>query len=277
MKIGFAFNEVLALLLLATGSLTLAWGLLRRRGRYELWYCPGRVETGLGARFVRRPIGLAGGAICRLHHRHFGGRQRHGLPCHADLLSCRRRAVSDGACRALPPLDQRTLPLWGIPFAVKDNIDVAGLPTTAGCPAFAYRPARNATVVDRLLAAGAILIGKTNLDQFATGLVGVRSRRGGRAAGSIPQGQAGPGRARDLSPRRMADGQPFPSPGIRETGHRLPGVREPERQPEGGCRPRPTGSRGCPAWCAGRAARCCARAPGPVAPPWARWVGTRVP
>jgi len=72
----------------------------------------------------------------------------------------------------------QSLPLYGIPFAVKDNIDVAGLPTTAGCPAFAYYPERSATVVDRLLAAGAILIGKTNLDQFATGLVGTRSPHG---------------------------------------------------------------------------------------------------
>jgi len=69
-------------------------------------------------------------------------------------------------------------PLFGIPFAVKDNIDVAGLPTTAGCPDFAYVPARSATVVERLEAAGAILIGKTNLDQFATGLVGTRSPYG---------------------------------------------------------------------------------------------------
>ena len=65
--------------------------------------------------------------------------------------------------------------LWGIPFAVKDNIDVAGLPTTAACPAFAYTPAASAPAVERLIAAGAILIGKTNLDQFATGLVGVRT------------------------------------------------------------------------------------------------------
>lgn len=71
-----------------------------------------------------------------------------------------------------------TLPLWGVPFAVKDNIDVAGLPTTAACPAFSNMPSVSATVVDRLLAAGAILIGKTNLDQFATGLVGVRSPYG---------------------------------------------------------------------------------------------------
>ncbi|MYM81043.1 allophanate hydrolase [Duganella sp. FT50W] len=70
------------------------------------------------------------------------------------------------------------LPLFGVPFAVKDNIDVAGMPTTAACPAFAYTPRRSATVVERLQAAGAILIGKTNLDQFATGLVGTRSPYG---------------------------------------------------------------------------------------------------
>jgi allophanate hydrolase len=71
-----------------------------------------------------------------------------------------------------------TLPLYGIPFAIKDNIDLAGVPTTAGCPAYAYVPERSATVVERLLAAGAIVVGKTNLDQFATGLVGTRSPYG---------------------------------------------------------------------------------------------------
>ncbi|THD43536.1 MAG: allophanate hydrolase [Bradyrhizobium sp.] len=70
------------------------------------------------------------------------------------------------------------LPLFGVPFAVKDNIDVAGLPTTAACPDFAYSPGRSATVVERLVAAGAFVVGKTNLDQFATGLVGVRSPYG---------------------------------------------------------------------------------------------------
>jgi allophanate hydrolase len=69
-------------------------------------------------------------------------------------------------------------PLFGIPFAVKDNIDVAGIPTTAGCPAFSYLPTDTAAVVQRLIDAGAILIGKTNLDQFATGLVGTRSPYG---------------------------------------------------------------------------------------------------
>ena len=70
------------------------------------------------------------------------------------------------------------LPLYGVPFAVKDNIDVAGLPTTAGCPAFASDPKTPATVVTKLQEAGAILIGKTNMDQFATGLVGTRSPHG---------------------------------------------------------------------------------------------------
>ena len=74
--------------------------------------------------------------------------------------------------------DRATLPLYGVPFAVKDNIDVAGLPTTAACPAFAHVAAHSATVVRRLMAAGAVLVGKTNLDQFATGLVGTRSPYG---------------------------------------------------------------------------------------------------
>lgn len=70
------------------------------------------------------------------------------------------------------------LPLYGIPFAIKDNIDCAGHPTTAACPQFSYVPRESAPVLERLLAAGAILLGKTNLDQFAAGLVGVRSPYG---------------------------------------------------------------------------------------------------
>ncbi len=75
------------------------------------------------------------------------------------------------------------LPLAGVPFAIKDNIDLAGAPTTAACPAFAYSPQETATVVARLIAAGAVPIGKTNLDQFATGLVGSRSPYG--ACGAV--------------------------------------------------------------------------------------------
>jgi allophanate hydrolase len=70
------------------------------------------------------------------------------------------------------------LPLAGVPFAIKDNLDLAGVPTTAACPAFAYTPAADALVVARLVAAGAVPIGKTNLDQFATGLTGARSPYG---------------------------------------------------------------------------------------------------
>lgn len=74
--------------------------------------------------------------------------------------------------------DPASLPLYGIPFAIKDNIDLAGIPTTAACPEYAYVPERSATVVQRLIDAGAIPVGKTNLDQFATGLVGARSPYG---------------------------------------------------------------------------------------------------
>ncbi|MHB0973801.1 MAG: allophanate hydrolase [Thiobacillus sp.] len=80
--------------------------------------------------------------------------------------------------RALQGKDIANLPLYGIPFAIKDNIDLAGLPTTAACPEFAYTPERSATVVQRLIDAGAIPLGKTNLDQFATGLNGTRSPYG---------------------------------------------------------------------------------------------------
>ena len=76
------------------------------------------------------------------------------------------------------PKDMESLPLWGIPFAVKDNIDVAGCPTTAACPDYAYDPNEDATVVKKLIGAGAFPVGKTNLDQFATGLVGTRSPYG---------------------------------------------------------------------------------------------------
>ena len=79
---------------------------------------------------------------------------------------------------ALGACDPTTQPLYGIPFAVKDNMDLAGLPTTAACPAFAYSPQESAFAVSRLIKAGAIPIGKTNLDQFATGLVGTRSPYG---------------------------------------------------------------------------------------------------
>ncbi len=96
----------------------------------------------------------------------------------AIFIALRDEQEARAEARALANRDANSLPLYGVPVAVKDNIDVAGLPTTAACPAFAYKPARDATAVARLRAAGAVVIGKTNLDQFATGLVGVRSPYG---------------------------------------------------------------------------------------------------
>lgn len=78
----------------------------------------------------------------------------------------------------LSSLSKADAPLWGIPFAIKDNIDLAGIPTTAACAEYAFTPEGHAGVVERLIAAGAIPVGKTNLDQFATGLVGARSPYG---------------------------------------------------------------------------------------------------
>jgi allophanate hydrolase len=96
--------------------------------------------------------------------------------------------------KALSPVDRDRLPLWGVPFAVKDNIDVAGRTTTAGLPGLARRAEHSATVVLRLLAAGALYVGKTNLDQLATGLVGTRSPYGVPRnpfdAGLIPGGSS---------------------------------------------------------------------------------------
>ena len=93
------------------------------------------------------------------------------------ITLCEEKDVASEAL-TLARSGDKSLPLYGIPVAVKDNIDVAGLPTTAACPAFLYRPSKDATAVARLRAAGALILGKTNLDQFATGLVGVRSPYG---------------------------------------------------------------------------------------------------
>jgi allophanate hydrolase len=88
---------------------------------------------------------------------------------------------------ALEARSPAELPLYGIPFAIKDNIDLAGVPTTAACPAFAYTPQRSASLVERLIALGAIPLGKTNLDQFATGLNGTRSPWGACRNAVLPQ------------------------------------------------------------------------------------------
>jgi allophanate hydrolase len=108
--------------------------------------------------------------------RSFARIRKHSDP--AIFISLRDEKEALAEVEALSARDAAQLPLYGIPVAVKDNIDVAGLPTTAGCPAFSYLPSHDATSVARLRAAGAIIIGKTNLDQFATGLVGVRSPYG---------------------------------------------------------------------------------------------------
>lgn len=96
------------------------------------------------------------------------------------------RVAQDEVLAAAARVDARIaagekLPLAGVPFAIKDNLDLAGVATTAACPAFSYTPARSAEVVERLIAAGAIPMGKTNLDQFATGLNGTRSPYGAPA------------------------------------------------------------------------------------------------
>ena len=96
----------------------------------------------------------------------------------AVFISLRNENEAIAEAESLKAKDARDLPLFGVPVAVKDNIDVMGLPTTAACPAFAYSPSHDATSVARLREAGAIIIGKTNLDQFATGLVGTRSPYG---------------------------------------------------------------------------------------------------
>src|SRR6478736_10191664 len=103
------------------------------------------------------------------------------MQLHADnpiwISRCSEEALHARAAE-LSRMAPDSLPLYGVPFAIKDNIDLAGLPTTAACPDAAFLPGASAFVVQRLLDAGAIAVGKTNLDQFATGLVGTRSPYG---------------------------------------------------------------------------------------------------
>ena len=108
--------------------------------------------------------------------RSFARSRVHGDP--AIFIALREEAEVLAEAKQIVATGGTELPLYGIPVAVKDNIDVKGLPTTAACPAYGYRPARDATAVARLRAAGALILGKTNLDQFATGLVGVRTPYG---------------------------------------------------------------------------------------------------
>jgi allophanate hydrolase len=104
--------------------------------------------------------------------------RRIGADEHRAWISVLPAEALQARAAALADRDPATLPLYGMPFAVKDNIDLAGVPTTAACPDYAYVPERSAFVVQRLVEAGAIPVGKTNLDQFATGLNGTRSPYG---------------------------------------------------------------------------------------------------
>jgi allophanate hydrolase len=125
----------------------------------------------LGARYRAgslRPTQLVAGILERIARRGDDKVWIHRVPA----------AALEARAAALERRGPQGLPLYGIPFAIKDNIDLADHPTTAGCPAFAYAAKASATVVESLLAAGALPIGKTNLDQFAAGLVGVRSPYG---------------------------------------------------------------------------------------------------
>jgi allophanate hydrolase len=94
---------------------------------------------------------------------------------HNIWISLRERDTLLAEAKKLEACNPALLPLYGIPFAIKDNIDYSGLPTTAACPAFSYFPEQTAFAVRLLVEAGAVLIGKTNMDQFATGLTGTRS------------------------------------------------------------------------------------------------------
>jgi allophanate hydrolase len=114
------------------------------------------------------PVGIVARSYARLS----------ALADPAVFISLRDEKDALAEALALAANGDRDLPLYGIPVAIKDNIDVLGLRTTAACPDFAYYPAADAAAVARLRQAGAIVIGKTNLDQFATGLVGVRSPYG---------------------------------------------------------------------------------------------------
>jgi allophanate hydrolase len=124
------------------------------------------------------------------------------------ITALSRAQLRERAAELASDAGARDLPLYGVPFAVKDSIDVAGLPTTCGCPEYAYVPETTAPVVSRLLQAGAVLVGKTNLDQFATGLNGTRSPYG--IPRNVHDGDLIPGGSSSGSALAVATGQvPF--------------------------------------------------------------------
>ena len=141
----------------------------RRRRRGDLELMTETIGTLLAAHG-------AGKALTATIEETYARIERHDDP--ALFIAIRPKAEALAIAERLQASGPEGKPLYGIPFVVKDNIDVAGLPTTAACPAFAYSPGKSAFAVERLERAGAIVIGKTNLDQFATGLVGVRSPYG---------------------------------------------------------------------------------------------------
>ena len=141
----------------------------RRRRRGDLELMTETIGTLLAAHG-------AGKALTATIEETYARIERHDDP--ALFIAIRPKAEALAIAERLQASGPEGKPLYGVPFVVKDNIDVAGLPTTAACPAFAYSPGKSAFAVDRLERAGAIVIGKTNLDQFATGLVGVRSPYG---------------------------------------------------------------------------------------------------
>jgi allophanate hydrolase len=143
-----------------------------------------------------RPGALLGELVERLRARTGDAALIHLIA--ADRLAARCAALEQAAAGVGRTSLAQALPLFGVPFAVKDNLDIEGEPTTAACPAYAYTARASATVVRRLEAAGAVWVAKTNLDQFATGLVGTRSPYGrpasvadaGRISGGSSSGSA---------------------------------------------------------------------------------------
>lgn len=131
---------------------------------------PASLPFGIAPLHAAYRAGLAPAEVVAEAHRRLAAADDPGI-----FLDLTPEAELKAAAAALPAFDPARFPLWGVPVAVKDNIAVAGRPMTAACPAFAHVPAEDAVAVARLRAAGALILGKTNLDQFATGLVGVRT------------------------------------------------------------------------------------------------------